>query len=66
MTDYVYVARDMIIKILSNLEYPTEENLRDLVYIQVGDKERLLNHLKPIYNIFGQAIDELEGGENAK
>lgn len=64
MSDYVYVARDMVIKILSNHEEPTAESFYELFEIQTGSKEELLKHLKAIYNIFGKAIDELEGEEN--
>lgn len=61
MTDYVYVARDMVIKILSNHEEPTKEGLYELVEIQSGSTEVLLEHLIAIRNIFSKAIEELEG-----
>lgn len=61
MTDYVYVARDMVIKILSNHQEPTKEGLYDLLEIQSGSTEVLLEHLIAIRNIFSKAIEELEG-----
>lgn len=64
MSDYVYVARDMVMKILISAERPTEDGIYELLQIQTGSKEVLLEHLKAIHNIFGKAIEELEGGEN--
>lgn len=61
MSDYVYVARDMIIKILSNHEEPTAEGIYELLEIQSGSKEALLKHMKAINNILSKAIEELEG-----
>ena len=61
MSDYVLVARDMIIKILSNYDEPTIDGLHDLFEIQTGSKQVLIEHLKAIHNIFGKALEELEG-----
>ena len=61
MSDYVYVARDMVIKILSNHEEPTAEGIYDLFEIQSGSKDLLLKHMKAINNILSKAIEELEG-----
>ena len=64
MSDYVFVARDMVIKILSNHEEPTAEGIYELLEIQTGSKKVLLKHLKAIHKIFGKAINELEGKDN--
>lgn len=64
MSDYVYVARDMVIKILSNHEEPTADAIYELVEIQSGSTEVLLEHLIAIRNIFSKAIEELEGVDN--
>ena len=64
MSDYVFVARDMVIKILSNHEEPTPEAIYELFEIQTGSKKVLLEHLKVIRNIFNKAIEELEGDNN--
>lgn len=61
MSDYIYVARDMVIKILSNHQEPTPEGLYELLEIQSGSKEVLLKHMKAINNILSKAIEELEG-----
>ena len=61
MSDYVFVARDMVIKILSNHQEPTPEGLYELLEIQSGSKEVLLKHMKAINNILSKAIEELEG-----
>lgn len=61
MSDYVYVARDMIIKILSNHEKMTAESAYELFEIQSGSKDVLLKHMKAINNILSKAIEELEG-----
>lgn len=61
MSDYVYVARDMVIKILSNHEEPTAEGIYELLEIQSGSKDVLLKHMKAISNILSKAIEELEG-----
>lgn len=61
MSDYVYVARDMVIKILNNHQEPTAQGLYELFEIQSGSKDVLLKHMKAINNILSKAIDELEG-----
>ena len=61
MSDYVYVSIDMLKKIISNYEIPTEQDYIELFKIQMGDKEVILKHLKVIRNIFSKAINELEG-----
>ena len=63
MSDYVYVARDMVIKILSNNQEPTPEGLYELFEIQSGSKDVLLKHMKAITNILSTAIEELEGND---
>lgn len=64
MSDYVYVARDMVIKILSNHEEPTADGIYELFEIQSGSKKVLLEHLIAIRNIFSKAIEELESSDN--
>lgn len=64
MSDYVFVARDMITKILSNHQEPTAEGIYELLEIKSGSKDVLLKHMKAINNILSKAIEELEGVEN--
>ena len=63
MSDYVFVARDMVIKILSNHQEPTPEGLYELFEIQSGSTDVLLKHMKAIDNILSKAIEELEEGD---
>ena len=58
-------AYNIVLSILSSGE-PTTEALYDLMQLRQGDKELLLEHLKAINSITGNAIKILGGKNESK
>lgn len=64
MNKYVIIAKIFISNILST-NY-TSDSLKDLLEIQSGNTEVLLEHLKAVNSIINKAIIELESENREK
>ena len=64
MSKELEASKNMVITILMNNGYPTADAIYEIFDIKRGNKEVLLNHLKAIHSIMGDAINELEGETN--
>lgn len=65
--EYVRTAISLIIKILQNIDSPTRESIHDLLEIQNGNKDVLIEHIVTIKSIMNKALEELERSDsNAK
>lgn len=64
MSKKLEASKRMVELILKNDGYPTADAIYDLFEIKNKNKEVLLNHLKAIHSIMGDAINELEGETN--
>ena len=62
--EYVKTAISLIIKILQNNDNPTREAIYDLLEIQNGNKDVLIEHIKAIKNIMNKALEELQGSDS--
>lgn len=64
MSKELETSKRMVELILKNDGLPTADGIYDLFEIKKGNKKVLLNHLKAIHSIMGDAIKELEGKKN--
>ena len=65
--EYVRTDISLIIKILQNIDSPTRESIHDLLEIQNGNKDVLIEHIVTIKSIMNKALEELERSDsNAK
>ena len=62
--EYVKTAISLIIKILQNNDNPTREAIYELLEIQNGNKDVLIEHIKAIKNIMNKALEELQGSDS--
>lgn len=60
----IELSKHFVINILSNDGNSTSRGLAEILEIQSGNKDILLEHLKAIINIMVKAKDELENGDN--
>ena len=62
--EYVKTAISLIIKILQNNDNPTREAIYELLEIQNGNKDVLIEHINAIKNIMNNALEELQGSDS--